>query len=83
MTDDLDSKCDENQYRKKYGNLKQCVLAGTTIMKVFTLDGSCFKLNKPDEVKAVFDAGDLDQEGWDKYCEGRKLWEEHQAKYAK
>ena len=47
MTDDLAPKCEENLYRKQYGNLKECVLAGKAIMKVFTLDGTAFRMNKP------------------------------------
>ena len=74
MTDDLAPKCEENLYRKQYGNLKECVLAGKAIMKVFTLDGTCFKLNKPAAVEPVYKAGSLNQEGWDKYCEGRKIY---------
>ena len=74
MTDDLDAKCEENLYRKQYGNLKECVLAGKTIMKVFTLDGTCFRLNKPALVEPVFNAGNIEQDGWDKYCEGRKAY---------
>ena len=74
MTDDLEPKCEENLYRKQYGNLKECVLAGKTIMKVFNLDGTCFRLNKPKLVEPVFKAGNMDQEGWDKYCEGRKSY---------
>lgn len=50
------------------------MLAGKAIMKVFTLDGTCFKLNKPKQVEPVFNAGSLNQEGWDKYCEGRKVY---------
>ena len=43
MTDNMLPKCEENLYRKQYGNLKECVLAGRTIMSVFVLDGTCFK----------------------------------------
>ena len=39
---------------------------------MFILDGTCFKLAKPDKVKPVYDAGKMSQEAWDKYCEGRK-----------
>ena len=62
MTDDLDAKSEENLYRKQYGNLKECEIAGKTIMKVFTLDSTCFKLNKPQIVELVFNAGNMDQE---------------------
>ena len=44
MLDKLPPKCEENLYRKQYGNLKDCMLAGKNgIMKVFMLDGTCFK----------------------------------------
>ena len=74
MTDTLEAKSEENLYRKQYGNLKECVLAGKTIMKVFILDSTCFKLNKPAIVEPVFAAGNMDQEAWEKYCEGRKSY---------
>ena len=74
MTDDLAPKSEENLYRKQYGNLKECVLAGKTIMKVFTLDSTCFKLNKPEKVEPIYRAGNMEQEAWDKYCEGRRSY---------
>ena len=43
MTDNLDSKSEENLYRKQFGNLKQCVQASETIMTVFKIDGTTFK----------------------------------------
>ena len=43
MTDNLDSKSEENQHRKKFGNLKECVSSSEIIMTVFKLDGTCFK----------------------------------------
>lgn len=74
MTDDLEPKCEENLYRKQYGNLKECVLAGKAIMKVFTLDGTAFRMNKPAVVEQVYKAGNMEEEAWLKYCEGRKLY---------
>ena len=71
MTDDLAPKCEENLYRKQYGNLKECVLAGKTIMKVFVLDGTCFKFRKPVIVEQVYNAGNLEESAWEKYKEGR------------
>ena len=41
-------------------------------MKVFVLDGTCFKLAQPEEVQKVYDAGDMEEEAWTKYQEGRK-----------
>ena len=35
MLDSMPAKCEENLYRKQYGNLKDCVLQGKGIMKVF------------------------------------------------
>ena len=71
MTDKLEPKSEENLYRKQYGNLKECVLAGKTIMTVFKLDGTCFKFQKPDIVEAVYKAGNMEQAGWEKYSAGR------------
>ena len=31
----MEHKCDENLYRKQYGNMKECVEAGKAIMAVF------------------------------------------------
>ena len=81
MTDDLDPKCEENLHRKKYGNLKECVLASKTIMTVFNLDSTCFRLNKPDVVEKVYQAGNMEEEAYEKYKEGRKVYDEkHPAK---
>ena len=41
-------------------------------MKVFVLDGTCFKLAQPEEVQKVYDAGNMEEEAWIKYQEGRK-----------
>ena len=71
MTDNMPPKCEENLYRKQYGNLKECVLAGKTIMTVFKLDGTCFKFHKPDIVEAVYNAGNMNQDAWERYQEGR------------
>ena len=46
MLDKMPAKCDENLYRKQYGNLKDCVLHGKGIMKVFLLDGTTFRLRR-------------------------------------
>ena len=43
MLDNMPAHCEENLYRKQYGNLKECVLAGSTIMSVFELTGTCFR----------------------------------------
>ena len=66
MTDNLPPKCEENLYRKQYGNLKECVLAGRTIMTVFKLDGTCFKFQKWEQIVAVNNAGNMEPEAWEK-----------------
>ena len=43
MLDEMPPKCEENLYRKQYGNLKDCCLQGKGIMTVFQLDGTTFK----------------------------------------
>jgi len=50
MTDSMPPKCEENLYRKQYGNLKECVTKGKGIMTVFQLDGTCFKFQKHHKV---------------------------------
>jgi hypothetical protein len=35
MTEKMPPKCPENLYRKQYGNLKDCVLAGKGIKRIF------------------------------------------------
>jgi len=50
MTDKLPQKCAENLYRKQYGNLKDCVLAGKGIKRIFQIDGSSFKFQKHDSI---------------------------------
>ena len=67
MTDELEPKCEENLYRKQYGNLKDCVLQGKTIMTVFVLDGTCFKFAHPTTVEKVYNAGNMEEEAWTKY----------------
>ena len=66
MLDDMPPKCEENLYRKQYGNLKDCVLAGHAIMSVFKLDGTCFKFQKWEQVQAANSAGYLESEAWEK-----------------
>lgn len=46
MLDKLPAKCEENLYRKQYGNLKDCCLHGKGIMSIFQLDGTTFKFKK-------------------------------------
>ena len=50
MLDKLPPKCEVNLYRKQYGNLKDCVLQGKGIMKVFALEGTAFRFKKHAEV---------------------------------
>ena len=40
-------------------------------MTVFKLDGTCFKFHKPDVVEGVYKSGNMEQEAWEKYQEGR------------
>ena len=77
MTDNMANDCEENLYRKQYGNLKQCVLDGKTIMTVFKLDGTCFKLQDLDTIKAVYEAGNMEEQAWTRCQEG---WAAHAAK---
>ena len=67
MLDKMDSKCDENLYRKQYGNLKECVLAGDGIMQVFKLDGTSFRLQKRDQMQQCYDAGLIPEDAWQDY----------------
>ena len=71
MTDNLAPKCEENLYRKQYGNLKDCVLQGKAIMTVFVLDGTCFKFAHPAKVEKAYEQGLLEEAAWEKYKEGR------------
>ena len=50
MLDSMDPKCEENLYRKQYGNLKDCCLAGRGIMSVFQLSGTAFKFSKWEKI---------------------------------
>jgi len=74
MLDDLPPKCDANLYRKQYGNLKDCVLQGKGIMKVFNLDGTCFKFKKHEEVEAAYAGGLLEEAAMAKYRDGRQSY---------
>ena len=56
MTDNLPPKCDANLYRKQYGNLKDCILQGKGIKRVFVLDGTCFRFRRHAEVMQALDA---------------------------
>ena len=57
MLNDMPPKCEENLYRKQYGNLKDCILQGKGIMRVFQLDGTCFKFLKHPLVEQAFYSG--------------------------
>ena len=72
MTNNMPPKCEENLYRKQYGNLKECVLAGKGIMRIFNLDGTTFKFHryaKVLEVQSLFEPA-----AFDKYLQGRKSY---------
>ena len=66
-------------YRKQYGNLKQCVLAGPTIMQFFMLDGTCFKFQKWEKIEAVNAAGNLEPAAWAKAQEGKAAYDAKRA----
>eukprot|EP00347_Sterkiella_histriomuscorum_P006207 403353651 len=74
MLDNLPPKCEENLYRKQYGNLKDCLLQGKGIMSVFKLDGTCFKFNKHAVVEEAYTQGILTEEAHSKYLEGRESY---------
>ena len=70
MQDNMPPKCDENLYRKAYGNMKDCIMQGKGILKVFKLDGTCFKLRKNAEVMLAREKGVLTDNAFNKYLEG-------------
>mmetsp|Transcript_25411 Transcript_25411/g.28220 ORF Transcript_25411/g.28220 Transcript_25411/m.28220 type:complete len:170 (+) Transcript_25411:6-515(+) len=67
MLDKMEALCNENLYRKQYGNLKECVLAGEGILAVFKLDGTCFKLKKRDQLGACYEGGLIPDDAWEEY----------------
>ena len=69
MTNKMPPKCPENLYRKQYGNLKECVLAGKGILKIFYLDNTTFKFHKHAQVIAF--EGLFEPEAFLKYLQGR------------
>ena len=74
MLDKMPPKCEENLYRKQYGNLKECVLAGKAIMAFFKLDGTAFKFHKWDKLVALNQTGVIEPAAWEKACEGRTAY---------
>eukprot|EP00349_Pseudokeronopsis_sp_Brazil_P005485 CAMPEP_0202958282 /NCGR_PEP_ID=MMETSP1396-20130829/2645_1 /ASSEMBLY_ACC=CAM_ASM_000872 /TAXON_ID= /ORGANISM="Pseudokeronopsis sp., Strain Brazil" /LENGTH=60 /DNA_ID=CAMNT_0049676271 /DNA_START=128 /DNA_END=310 /DNA_ORIENTATION=- len=60
----MDAKCEENLYRKQYGNLKDCILQGKGIMKVFKLEGTAFRFQSHPNVVACYESGILLEEGY-------------------
>ena len=52
MTNKMPPKCEENLYRKQYGNLKDCILKGKAICAIFQIDGSTFRFLPHDTVLA-------------------------------
>lgn len=74
MLDNMPPKCEENLYRKQYGNLKDCVLQGKGIMSVFKLDGTCFKFRKHAEVLQAYEKGILIETAHARYLEGRESY---------
>ena len=66
MVDNMDAKCNENLYRKQYGNLKDCVLSSPAVMSVFKLDATCFKFQKWPLIEAANAAGKLEPVAWER-----------------
>ena len=83
MLDNMDPKCDENLYRKQYGNLKECVLAGDGIMQVFKLDGTCFRMQKRDHMQECYESGLIEDSAWEKYLEAYDVYLENFLKILK
>ena len=71
MLDNMDPQCEENLYRKQYGNLKDCCLAGRGIMSVFQLSGTAFKFAKWEKIVEANANGILESEAWSKAQQGR------------
>ena len=67
MLDEMEAKCDENLYRKQYGNLKDCILQGKGIMSVFKLDGTAFRFQHHNKVHACYEAGLMEDIAWDRF----------------
>ena len=74
MLDTMDPKCEENLYRKQYGNLKECVLDGAGIMSVFKLDGTSFRMRKRSQIQACYDAGIIPEDAWEEYLVAYDKW---------
>lgn len=70
MRENLPTNSLSNKYRKRYGNLKDCVTSSTAIMTVFKLDNTTFKMKKWEELVAANEAGFLEPEAWDKIKTG-------------
>ena len=67
MLDNMEPLCNENLYRKQYGNLKECVKDGKNIMKVFKLDGTSFRMQKRDKMQEWYDNGIIPEDAWENY----------------
>ena len=74
MLDNMPPKCEENLYRKQYGNLKDCLLQGSGIMSVFNLDGTCFKFRSHADVTNAYGNGILTEDAYAKYLQGRESY---------
>ena len=59
-----------NTYRKKFGNLKDCVnVTGTNL--IFHLNGTSFQFNHPTKIFEAYGAGVINEASWNRYQEGR------------
>ena len=65
-----------NLYRKKFGNLKDCVQKDG-IKQVFELDGTNFKFVDHDKVEVAYNAGVFSEEAWNKFQAGKALYDAH------
>ncbi|CAI2382935.1 unnamed protein product [Moneuplotes crassus] len=83
MLDKMEPLDDENLYRKQYGNLKECVLAGEGIMQVFKLDGTSFRLQKHDHLIACNDAGLISDDVWEEYLAAYDIYMDNFLKIVK
>eukprot|EP00829_Urostomides_striatus_P013331 TRINITY_DN3670_c0_g2_i1.p1 TRINITY_DN3670_c0_g2~~TRINITY_DN3670_c0_g2_i1.p1 ORF type:complete len:120 (-),score=25.24 TRINITY_DN3670_c0_g2_i1:5-364(-) len=73
----LPPKCEENLFRKQYGNLKTCMKL-PTIETVFFLDSNLVKFQSEEKMKACKDKGIISQADYEKYLASLKIYWTHQ-----
>ena len=81
MSDNMDPNGEENAYRKRFGNLKQCCTEGKLIMAFFKLDGTAFKFQKWENIVALNESGQLEAEAWEKAQEGHVAYLKKRGQY--